>query len=69
MYRHLTVGGLSLVCFHVRAGIELRCYAVTENWCVRSNLNLAGFRDIFGSAGVAEARMSAALLGMGCTGA
>ena len=31
-------------------------------------LTFAGFRDFFGGAGHAEARMSAALLGMGCIG-
>ena len=41
--------------------------AVTENWVKRvseaSGLIFAGFRDFFGGAGLAEARMSAALLG------
>ena len=42
-------------------GVEVEA---TENWVKRT---LAGFRDLSGGAGLAEARMSAALLG--CIGA
>ena len=52
-------------------GVEVEAVAGTANWVKRvseaSGLTLAGFRDLFGGAGLAEARMSAALLG--CIGA
>ena len=52
-------------------GVEVEAVAVTENWVKHvsdaSGLTLAGFRDLFGGAGLAEARMSTALLG--CIGA
>ena len=48
-------------------GVEVEAVAVTENWVKRVSeargLTLAGFRDLLGGAGFAEARMSAALLG------
>lgn len=57
-------------------GVEaFEAVAVKENWVKRvseaNGLTLAGFRDFFGGAGLAEAlaRMSAALLAMGCIGA
>jgi hypothetical protein len=55
--------------------VEVEAVGVTENWVKRvseaNGLTLAGFRDFFfffGGAGLAEARMSAALLGC-CIGA
>jgi hypothetical protein len=52
-------------------GVELRVEVeVTVNWVNRASeangLTLGGFRVFFGGAGFAEARMSAALLGVGC---
>ena len=48
-------------------GVEVEAVAVTENLVKRGSeangLTLAGFRDIFGGAGFAEARISGALLG------
>ena len=48
-------------------GVKVEAIAVTENWvkCVSEarGLTLAGFRDLLGGAGFAEARMLAALLG------
>ena len=51
-------------------GVEVEA-VVTANWVKRVSeargLTLGGFRDLFGGAGLAEARMSVALLG--CIGA
>jgi hypothetical protein len=53
-------------------GVEVE--AVTENRVPLERvseakvLTFAGFRDLFGGAGLTEARMSAALVGMGCIG-
>ena len=51
----------------VDPGVEVEAVAVTENLVKRGSeangLTLAGFRDIFGGAGFAEARISGALLG------
>ena len=61
----------------ISTGVELDCeveaVAVAENRVKRGSesngFTLAGFRDFFGGAGLAEARISAALLGIGCIGA
>ena len=47
-------------------GVEVEAVAGTANWVKRvseaSGLTLAGFRDIFGGTGLAEAEMLVALL-------
>lgn len=57
----------------VELGVEVEAVTFTGNWVKRgseaSGLTFAGFRDLFGGACFAEARMSAALLGVGCIGA
>jgi hypothetical protein len=47
-------------------GTELGVEVESGEACVRSKS--VDFRDLFGGAGLAEARMSAALVGMGCIG-
>ena len=52
-------------------GVEVEAAAGKANWVKRaseaSGLTLAGFRDLFGGAGLAEARMSAACIVLGRT--